>query len=92
MGASLARTLGAGRAVLLRGHGAVCAAPDLRAICMISIYMKENAELILNTLPLGEPAYLSAGEIEKAADLLLSDMPLTRAWDYWSARAGFGGL
>jgi HCOMODA/2-hydroxy-3-carboxy-muconic semialdehyde decarboxylase len=92
MGQSLAKSLGTGRAVLLRGHGAVCAAPDIRAICMISIYMKENAELILNALPLGQPAFLSRGEIEKASALLLSDMPLTRAWDYWTARAGFGGL
>jgi HCOMODA/2-hydroxy-3-carboxy-muconic semialdehyde decarboxylase len=92
MGQSLARTLGQHRTALLRGHGAICAASDLRAICMISIYMKDNAELILNTLPLGEPAYLSAGEIERASALLLSDMPLTRAWDYWTARAGFGGV
>jgi len=92
MGQSLARTLGDRAAVLLRGHGAVCAAADLRAICMISIYLKENAELILNSLPLGQPAYLTDGEIEKARALLLSDMPLTRAWDYWAARAGFAGL
>ena len=92
MGRSLARTLGSGRAALLRGHGAVCAAGDLRAICMVSIYMKENAELLLQSLPLGAPAFLSEGEIEKASALLLSDMPLTRAWDYWCARAGFGGL
>jgi len=92
MARSLARTLGERRAALLRGHGAVCAAADLRAICMVSIYMKENAELILHTLPLGEPTYLSPGEVERAGAMLLSDMPLTRAWDYWTARAGFGGL
>ncbi|MCV0396597.1 MAG: class II aldolase/adducin family protein [Rhizobiaceae bacterium] len=92
MGQSLARALGSGRAVLLRGHGAVCAAPNLRAICMISINMKDNAELVLKTLPLGKPEYLSDGEIEKAANMLLGEMPLARAWDYWTARAGFAGL
>lgn len=92
MGQSLARALGDRAAVLLRGHGAVCAAANLRAICMVSIYMKDNAELVLNTLPLGEPEYLSAGEIEKTAAMLLSEMPLARAWDYWTARAGFQGL
>ncbi len=92
MGHSLAKTLGNGRAALLRGHGAICAAPDLKAICMISIYMKDNAELILKTLPLGEPKYLAPGEIEKAGSMLLSDMPLARAWDYWTARAGFSGI
>lgn len=92
MGHSLAKTLGNGRAALLRGHGAICAAPDLKAICMISIYMKDNAELILKTLPLGQPKFLSPGEIEKAGSMLLSDMPLARAWDYWTARAGFSGI
>ncbi|MBD1549619.1 class II aldolase/adducin family protein [Roseibium aggregatum] len=92
MGHSLAKALGGGRAALLRGHGAICAAPDLKAICMISVYMKDNAELILKTLPLGQPKFLSPGEIEKAGSMLLSDMPLARAWDYWTARAGFSGI
>ena len=92
MGHSLARTLGENRAALLRCHGAICAASNLRAICMISIAMKDNAELILKSLPLGNPKYLTRGEIEKAGTMLLGDMPLSRAWDYWTARAGFAGL
>lgn len=92
MGHSLAHTLGGNAAALLRGHGAVCAAPNLKGICMVSIYMRDNAGLILNTLPLGQPKYLSPGEIEKAAAMLMGEMPQARAWDYWSARAGFGGL
>jgi ribulose-5-phosphate 4-epimerase/fuculose-1-phosphate aldolase len=92
MGKSLAAALGGGSAALLRGHGAVCAAADIRAICMVSIYMRDNAQLILDTLALGELKYLSVGEIEKTAGMLLSDMPLTRAWDYWKARAGFQGM
>ncbi|WP_157019546.1 class II aldolase/adducin family protein [Mesorhizobium xinjiangense] len=92
MGHSLARTLRSGQTALLRGHGAVCAAHDLRAICMISIYMRDNAQLILDTLPFGEPKYLSPGEIRKTAAMLLGEMPLTRAWNYWMARAGFQGI
>jgi ribulose-5-phosphate 4-epimerase/fuculose-1-phosphate aldolase len=92
MGRSLARSLGAGACALLRGHGGICAAANLRAVCRISISMRDNAELILKTLPLGAPKYLSPGEIEKAGAMLLGDMPLTRAWDYWTARAGFQGL
>lgn len=92
MGQSLARTLGAHRVALLRGHGAICAAHSLRAVCMVSINMKSNAELLLNTLPLGAPAYLSDGEIEMASTMLMGDVPLARAWDYWTARAGFAGI
>lgn len=92
MAQSLARALGPHRAALLRGHGAVCAAASIRAICMVSVYMKENAEVLLNALPLGQPAALSPGEIEQAGNMLLGDLPLARAWDYWTKRAGFGGI
>lgn len=92
MGRSMARTLGDGRVVLLRGHGSVCAAESLRAVCMVSVYLKENAEAQFQALALGEPHYLSPGEIEKASTMLLGEMPLARAWDYWTARAGFRGL
>ena len=89
---SLARALGGGRTVLMRGHGAVCAAETLRAAVFVSIYLKENAELVLNTLPLGEPVYLTEGEVEQTATMLLSPRILQRAWDYRVARAGFRGL
>jgi ribulose-5-phosphate 4-epimerase/fuculose-1-phosphate aldolase len=91
-GHSLARTLANGRVVLLRGHGSVCAAASLPAVCFVSIYLKENADLLLKTLPFGLPKYLSPGEIDQTADMLLSPIPLSRAWDYWIARAGFSGL
>ena len=87
MGQSLAGTLADNAAALLRGHGAVCAAASLKAVCMTAIYMRDNAELILRTLPLGQPRYLSPGEIEKTATIHLRGMPLERAWDYWVARA-----
>lgn len=92
MGQSLTQAMAGGRTVLLRGHGAVCAAESLRAVCMISVYLKENADLILKSRPLGEPLWLTSGEIDKAAAMLLSDIPLERAWSYWCARAGFGGV
>jgi ribulose-5-phosphate 4-epimerase/fuculose-1-phosphate aldolase len=91
-GQSMARAMGQERCVLLRGHGATCSGTSLREVVFVSIYLKENAELVLNTLPLGEPDYLSAGEIDQTRAMLLSDMPQTRAWDYRAARAGFRGL
>jgi HCOMODA/2-hydroxy-3-carboxy-muconic semialdehyde decarboxylase len=47
MAHSLARVLAGNRVALLRGHGCVCAATDLRSVCMISIGLKDNAALIL---------------------------------------------
>jgi HCOMODA/2-hydroxy-3-carboxy-muconic semialdehyde decarboxylase len=92
MGHALSRALGGNRVVLLRGHGCVCAAPNLRSVIMISIGLKDNAALIQATRQMGEVKYLTDGEIEKSGAMLLGDMPLARAWDYWVMRAGFSGL
>jgi len=92
MGHSLSRALGNNNVALLRGHGSICAAPSLQQVCMVSIYLKENAEIILKSLPLGDLKYLSEGEIDMTNEILTGDMPLKRAWDYWKARAGFAGL
>lgn len=92
MGESLARAVGDGTCALLRGHGAVCAASTIAGACLVSVYLKENAEMVLNALPLGAPRYLTAGEVDKAASMLLSPMPLERAWTYRKAKAGFHGL
>ena len=91
-GHSMAKAMGQERCVLIRGHGATCCGTSLREAVFISVYLKENAELVLNTLPLGEPAYLSAGEIDQTRAMLFSDLAQTRAWDYRAARAGFRGL
>ncbi len=91
-GQSLARKLGKARCVLMRGHGAVCVGDDIKAAVFVSIYMKENAELVLQTMPLEKPTYLTPGEIEQTADTLLKPHILARSWEYRIARAGFGGL
>ena len=91
-GHSMARAMGQERCVLLRGHGATNCGNTLREAVFTSIYMKENAELVLATLPLGGPDYLSPGEIDATRAMLFSDLPQNRAWDYRAARAGFRGL
>jgi HCOMODA/2-hydroxy-3-carboxy-muconic semialdehyde decarboxylase len=91
-GRSMASAMEGERCVLIRGHGATCCGNSLREAVFVSVYLKENAELVLQTLPLGEPNYLTAGEIDQTRAMLFSDMAQTRAWDYRAARAGFRGL
>ncbi len=91
-GESLARAQGLNPCVLLRGHGANCAAHNLRAVVFIAIAMRDNAQLLLRSLPFGEPIYLSPGEISRTAATQLEDAPLQRSWDYRIARAGFRGI
>jgi HCOMODA/2-hydroxy-3-carboxy-muconic semialdehyde decarboxylase len=91
-GRSLARALGQGTAVILRGHGSACAAASLAAVCFVSVYLSENAKVVLETLWHGEPSYLSPGEVAMTGKMLLGEMPMARAWDYYKARAGFQAL
>lgn len=92
MGHSLTRTLGYNRVALLRGHGCICVASNIKAVCMISIGLKDNAALVQETLQIGGLIPLTDGEIEKTSAMLLGRTPLERAWDYWVARAGYPGL
>lgn len=91
-GNALASALGDNTCALLRGHGAVCVGRDVREMVMTAVYMKENAELILRTLPLGAPTYLTPGEVEMTRKTLFGPNPLKRSWDYWVARAGYEGM
>ncbi len=91
-GDSLARALGQNTCVLLRGHGANCVGRNLREVVFITIQMRENAAIILNALPLGPITYLTPGEIAQTQAMQLGGNPMTRAWDYRAARAGFRGI
>src|SRR5215472_6096811 len=71
-GHSLAKTLGKNPTALLRGHGAVCTGGSLREAVFVSIYMMENAQLVLAARQLGELNYLTPGEVDKTSELLRS--------------------
>ena len=92
MGESLARTLKDNTCALLARHGAVVAASGIRDCVFTSVYMKENAEMLLQALPFGEPSYLTPGEIQKTAAMLRGPLAQNRAWGYYLRRAGYEGL
>jgi HCOMODA/2-hydroxy-3-carboxy-muconic semialdehyde decarboxylase len=89
LGDSLARTLGPHRVCLMRGHGAVVAAHDLKATVFISIYLMVNAALVREARELGEVTYLSDGEIRLTEQMNFMARSQNRAWEYWARRAGF---
>ncbi|MEW5420285.1 class II aldolase/adducin family protein [Amorphus sp. 3PC139-8] len=92
MGVSLAKTLGNDTVVLLARHGAAVAASSVKDCVFTSVYLNETAEVLLNALPLGEPSYLTDGEIDMTASMLRGPMPQERAWTYYVKRAGYEGL
>ncbi len=84
----LSRTLGSGPAALMRGHGCVVAAADLRALTLITIRLIANAEQLAASLALGEVRYLTTEEIARSSAMILAPLSLDRAWGYWVSRAG----
>ena len=86
MGASLARSLGDCPTGLLKRHGAICAGPNIRQAVFIAICMRDNADLLLSSLAIGEPDYLRPGEVDRAAKAHDGGRPVQRAWDYWKSR------
>jgi ribulose-5-phosphate 4-epimerase/fuculose-1-phosphate aldolase len=85
-GRDLAHSVGSGRVALMRGHGCVVAAATLRDAVMTAIYLQLNATLQMQALRLGEPTYLSPGEITRTGKM--GPIALERAWEYWRRRAG----
>jgi hypothetical protein len=49
--------------------------------------MCQNAEYQMRALALGSFGALTPGETKLAGAINLSSGPLSRAWDYWTARA-----
>ncbi|MED1951790.1 class II aldolase/adducin family protein [Brevibacillus centrosporus] len=89
-GERIARSLGSKRALLLRGHGVVVVGASIEEVVMGSIYLTLNAEVQYKSLQLGNPTYLSYEEGRACTEIMFSDLAISRAWEYWSARANGG--
>jgi ribulose-5-phosphate 4-epimerase/fuculose-1-phosphate aldolase len=91
MGADLARAVGAGNCVLMRGHGSTVVGKSIREAVYTAIYLEVNAHLQLMASRLGNTKFLSHGEIERANSRLALAKPgegFNRSWEYWCRRAG----
>jgi len=84
LGASLARTLGAKPAVLMRGHGSVTVGESLPRAVGRSVYLEISARMQMQAMLLSkEVTYLDAAEAQAAT------MPqdYSRAWPMWREKA-----
>ncbi len=94
MGLDLARAVGAGNCVLMRGHGSTVVGKSIREAVYTAVYLDVNADLQWKAGVLGKTTFLSPGEIEKASARLYQARPgegFNRSWDYWCRRAGITG-
>jgi ribulose-5-phosphate 4-epimerase/fuculose-1-phosphate aldolase len=85
--ASLAEALGDCSAVLLRSHGAVVVGGTVRELVMRCIQLCRNADVLLQSMMIGEPRPLSPGEVALSGAKNLEARVLERVWDYYLARA-----
>jgi len=91
LGDLLASKLGAGIAVMMRGHGITTALADLRTATVAACFLEESAELQLRMLAAagGEAKRLreyTRAEAESVSDQL-SPRVVARAWEYYAAAA-----
>jgi len=86
MGRDLAGAMGAGRTVLMRGHGATVLGPTIRQAVFVSIYLEVNARLQMQAMAMGDIKFLTAGEVDKII-ARTGPYSINRAWENWCRRA-----
>ena len=85
IGRSLAQALSDKPVVLMRGHGSVVVAADVRLAVRNAIYTEVNARLQTVAVGLGGPiSYLSPSE---GAAMASAEGDLSRAWELWKRAA-----
>jgi ribulose-5-phosphate 4-epimerase/fuculose-1-phosphate aldolase len=85
LGAALAKCLGEGTVVLMRGHGSTAVGNSLKQAVFRAVYTEQNARVLSEALRIGPVTGLSEGETVTATRTI--DGQSTRAWDLWKLRA-----
>jgi HCOMODA/2-hydroxy-3-carboxy-muconic semialdehyde decarboxylase len=91
LGKALAQTLGQNSVALMRGHGNVVVAPNVRTVVYRAIYTEANAKLLLQAKMLGGPiTYLAPEEAALMDKEQLRHRPghgSDRTWEMWKQEA-----
>ena len=86
MGERLASTLGAGRAVLLKSHGAAIVGGDIVECFALATYLEENARRQYLALQIGTPYVFSAEEQEACRANLWSPNLFAKSWESYRSK------
>jgi ribulose-5-phosphate 4-epimerase/fuculose-1-phosphate aldolase len=92
-GEQVARALGANRAVLIRGHGAVTVGESVPAAFLASLYLEENARHQLFASFLGKPRAYTADETRRVRTATWGQDGArlsAKVWTYHLAKWGLG--
>ena len=84
----IARVLGLCGAILLRGHGALTVAGNLRDACLLSIYLERTARMLLEVAPLGRAKEFPREQAKEFTPQFFNDSSNQRAWEHFKQQAG----
>jgi len=87
-GRDLANFMGNENIALMRGHGCIVTGADLKETVRTAIYLLVNARILTKAMQMGEPKFLTDGEIERATSRKQGSIGGERAWEYWKKRSG----
>lgn len=90
-GRRLAGVLGAGRAALMRGHGAVVVGADLETSVALSLQLEESARRLWLAYAIGEPRPFTDDEIERVGAGLTEPRVIRKIWIDALERARLAG-
>lgn len=86
-GNALAAVLGRGRAVIMRGHGAVVAAENVKGAFFGAVYLEDNAGKLLAAYGIGDPLGLRREELE-IGDRIWRQPQFEKVWHYYLEKSG----
>lgn len=91
-GREVVATLGDAEGLLLRAHGQVLVAENLRALFADSVHFVENASTLALAAQIGSVAALSRAEQQRFLDVFDRAKHAQKLWRYYTATAHAGGL
>ena len=86
VGDALAQTLGGGRAVLLRAHGATVVGADIVECFALATYLEDNAQRQYLASQLGAVYEFTEAEQRACEANLYKPWLFTKVWDYYRAK------
>ena len=88
----MAQVLGNGRAVVLKGHGAVVAEGAVESVLTAALYLEENAQLLVDAMSVGTPLPMTPEELKRAADETYQPSSIFKTWDYYIGKGKQHGI
>lgn len=92
LGDAVARALGGGKAVLMRGHGVTIAGDDIPEAVTAALFLEESARRLALAITLGEPRPFTADEIARVRRGLVQRSIVEKTWTDVVERARLAGV